>query len=182
MSQWLERWADADAGLSTTDPTAECLPPGFPRFLTMVLPSEILQADHQLNWEAEFGEATIRIYLDGREPPSDIYPTYNGFTSGEWEGNTLVTRTIGLRDDTLIDTTGVPHSDQLTVTMRMTKLTPDFFEVDVSLDDPIVFTEPWTTVKRYVRAEPGAYLQEYACREGNRYRQGEAGNIEAVFE
>ena len=47
-----------------------CLPAGFPRFLNMVFPGEILQAEHQLNWYAEFGEATLRIYLDGRAPPA----------------------------------------------------------------------------------------------------------------
>jgi len=182
MDRWLQRWADADAGLATTDPTAECLPPGVPRFLTMVLPGEILQAEHQLNWYAEFGEATLRVYLDGRDPPANLYPTYNGFTTGHWEGNTLVATTNGLRDDTLVDTTGVPHSDQLTVTMRMTKVTPDYFEVDVTLDDPVAFTGPWQTIKHYVRAPEGAFVQEYACLEGNRMRIGTDGAAQRVFE
>jgi len=175
MARWEKRWADADAGLATTDPTARCLPPGFPRFLTMVLPGEILQAEHQLNWTAEFGEATIRIYLDGREPPEDLYPSYNGFTTGTWDGNTLVTRTVGLRDDTLVDTTGVPHSDQLTVTMRLTKLTPDYFEAEITLEDPIAFFAPWSTVKRYARAPADFYVEEYACLEGNLYSEDESG-------
>jgi hypothetical protein len=182
MARWQQRWADADAGRATTDPTAQCIPPGFPRFITMVLPSEILQAEHQLNWYAEFGEATVRIYLDGREPPADFFPTYNGFTTGVWEGNTLVTRTIGLRGDTLVDTTGVPHTDQLTVTMRMTKLTPDYFEVDVTLDDPVAFYEPWRTVKRFARAPSNYYVQEYACQEGNKFRETEQGDIEVVLD
>lgn len=181
MARWQQRWADADAGLSTTDPTAQCLPPGIPRLLTMVLPGEILQTEGQLNWDAEFG-GTVRIYLDGREPPADLYPTYNGFTTGEWDGNTLVTRTIGLRGDTLVDTTGVPHSEELTVTMRLTKITPDFFEADITLDDPVVFYEPWRTVKRYARAPADYYIQEYACEEGNRYREGREGSIERVFD
>lgn len=180
MARWQQRWADADAGRATTDPTARCLPPGFPRFLTMVLPGEILQAEHQLNWYAEFDEATVRVYLDGREPPDDLYPSYNGFTTGEWDGNTLVTRTIGLRDDTLIDTTGVPHSEALTVTMRLTKLTPDFFEAEITLEDPIAFYEPWRTVKRYARAPADYYIQEYVCEEGNRYREGSSGETVRV--
>ena len=112
MARWRQRAADAAAGRSTADPTAACVPAGFPRFLNMVFPGEILQAEHQLNWYAEFGEATVRIYLDGRARPADWQPNYYGFTVGRWEGNTLVTNTSGLRDDTLIDTTGVPHSDR----------------------------------------------------------------------
>ena len=90
MAQWQQRWADGDAGVATSDPTARCIPPGFPRFLTMVLPGEILQAEHQLNWYAEFSEATIRVFLDGRQAPEDLVPSYNGFSTGVWEDNTLV--------------------------------------------------------------------------------------------
>jgi hypothetical protein len=182
LARWQQRRADAAAGKSTLDPTAECLPAGFPRFLSMVYPGEILQTDHQLNWYAEWGEATVRIYLDGREPPQDLPPSYNGFTTGHWEGNTLVTRTAGLRDDTLVDTTGVPHSEELTVTMRMKKITPDYLEVDVTLEDPVVFYEPWSTVKRYVRAPADEYIREFTCFEGNRYRIGADGEVEVIFD
>jgi len=181
MDQWLQRWADADAGEATTDPTALCIPAGFPRFLTMVLPGEILQARHQLNWYAEFGEAVVRVYLDGREPPEDLVPSFNGYSTGHWEGNTLVVQTVGLRGDTLVDTTGIPHSDQLTVNMRMTKVTPDYFEVDIELVDPVVFTEPWTTTKYYSRLPEGEFVQEYACQAGNRFEVNEAGEIEVIF-
>ena len=182
MARWRQRAAAAAAGVSTVDPTAECLPAGFPRFLGMVLPSEILQAEHQINWYAEFGEATLRIYLDGRAPPQDPDPSYYGYTTGVWEGNVLTTRTTGLRADTLIDTTGVPHSDQLTVAMRMQKVTPDYMEVTVTLEDPVAFERPWSTVKRYTRAPAHYYVQEYACREGNRYRIGADGNVEVITE
>jgi hypothetical protein len=182
LARWRQRSADAEAGLSTNDPTAQCIPAGFPRFLNMVFPGEILQADHQLNWYAEFGEATLRIYLDGRAPPEDLQPSYYGFTTGRWEGDTLVTKTIGLRGDTLVDTTGIPHSDKITVTMRMSKVTPDFLQVDVTLEDPVAFERPWSTRKHYARAPAHYYVQEYACFEGNRYRIDADGNVEIVPE
>jgi hypothetical protein len=182
MAQWQQRWADADAGKSTTDPTARCIPPGFPRFLTMVLPGEILQAEHQLNWYAEFSEATVRVFLDGRAVPADLVPSFNGFSTGHWEGNALVVQTIGLRGDTLVDTTGVPHSDELTVNWRMSKVTPDFFEVEVELVDPVVFTQPWTTTRYYARLPEGEFVQEYACQAGNRFEVNAAGEIEVIFE
>jgi hypothetical protein len=180
LAQWHQRFAAADAGLSINDPTASCLPPGFPRFLSMVFPGEILQAEHQINWYAEWGESTVRIYLDGRTPPADLQPSYNGFTTGDWRADVLVTRTVGLRGDTLIDTTGIPHSDQLTVTMQLEKLTPDYLEVNVTLEDPVAFERPWSTVKRFVRAPPHYYIQEFACFEGNRYRVTDEGHVEVV--
>ena len=182
LAQWRERQANAAAGIATVDPTAECQPAGFPRFLSMVFPGEILQADHQLNWYAEWGQDTIRIYLDGRSPPDDLQASYTGFTTGQWDGNTLVATTIGIRDGTLIDTTGVPHSDQLTSTMRMRKITPDYFEVAVTLEDPVVFLEPWSTVKHYVRGAAGEFARENSCFEGNRFRISEEGSLEVEFE
>ncbi len=178
MARWKQRQADADAGISTNDPTSQCLPAGFPRFLGMVYPSEILQTDHQINWYAEWGESTVRIYLDGRPQPENLDVSYNGYTTGHWEGNTLVTKTTGMRDDTLVDTTGVPHSDQLVVSMRLQKLTPDYIEVGVILEDPVVFYEPWEVVKRYSRAPEDFYIQEYSCFEGNRYQINEEGAVE----
>ena len=86
LARWRQRFADAERGLSTTDPTAACLPAGFPRFLNMVFPGEILQAEHQLNWYAEFGEATVRIYLDGRAPPPIFSRAITAITTGRWEG------------------------------------------------------------------------------------------------
>jgi len=182
MARWRQRQANAKAGISTNDPTAVCLPPGFPRFLGMVYPSEILQTAHQLNWYAEWGESTLRIYLDGRGVPKDLSPSYNGFSTAHWEGNTLVTKTVGLRGDTLVVTTGVPHSEQLVVTMRMKKIAPDYLQVDVTLDDPVVFYQSWSTVKRYARAPAGEYVREFACFEGNRYRIGRNGEVEVVLD
>ena len=66
--------------------------------------------------------------------------------------------------------------------MRLRKITPDFFEAEVTLEDPVAFERPWSTVKRYVRAPASYYVQEYACFEGNRYRIGADGNVEVVSE
>ena len=65
--------------------------------------------------------------------------------------------------------------------MRMHKLTPDYFDVEVTLEDPVVFHKPWKTVKRYARAPEHFYIQEYSCHEGNRYRINERGNVEIDF-
>jgi hypothetical protein len=177
-----KRRADAKRGVLSQDPTAACGSAGYPRILNLVFPSEILQAEHQLNWYVEWNQDTLRIYLDGREPPDDLFPSYTGYTTGAWDGNSIVTRTTHLRGDTLIDTTGIPHSDQLTTTMRMTKITPDFFKADITLYDPVAFTEPWTVEKHYVRAPEKFFVQEYNCAEGNKHRVQEDGTVTIDFE
>ena len=173
-----KRKRDAELGISSNDPTAACIPAGFPRFLSMVFPGEIIQNDNQLNWYVEWNQETLRIYLDGRPEPENPFPTYTGFSTGHWEGNTLVTNTRYLRDDKLIDTTGVPHSGELSVDMRMTKLTPDYFQVEITLNDPVALTEPWSSVKYYKRAPAGYLAQEYSCFEGNRHVINEDGSID----
>ena len=52
----------------------------------------------------------------------------------------------------------------------------------MTLDDPVAFERPWSTVKRYARAPAHYYAQEYACFEGNRYRVGADGDVEIVTE
>jgi hypothetical protein len=148
----------------------------------MVYPGEILQTEQQINWYGEWYEATVRIYLDDRPQPQQLDHSYNGYTTGKWVGNVLETKTIALRGDTLIDTTGVTHSDQLEVDMSIKKLTPDFMEVEVTLVDPIAFYEPWKTTKHYARAPADYSIQEYSCQEGNRYEVAEDGSVQIRFE
>lgn len=173
-----EKKALADQGILAADPTAACTPAGFPRLLSLVFPGEIIQNDNQLNWYVEWNQETVRIYLDGREAPDGLAHSYTGFTTGHWEGNTLVTHTTHLRGDKLIDNTGVPHSDQLEVFMRLTKLTPDFFELEIRLEDPLALSQPWTSVRRYQRAPADYLAQEYNCFEGNKHRVNEDGTVD----
>lgn len=182
MARWQDRLDNAAAGRSTNDPTALCIPPGFPRFLSMVYPGEIIQNDQQINWYAEWYEATVRIFLDGRPQPDPLEPSYNGYTTGTWNGNVLETNTIALKPDTLVDTTGVPHSEALEVFMSLRKLTPDYIEVEVTLNDPVAFYEPWKTIKHYARAPANYSIQEYSCQEGNRYEISEDGSVQIRFD
>jgi hypothetical protein len=171
-----KRAADA-AGAVTNDPTALCAPGGFPRIMSLVYPGEIIQTDAQLNWYAEWNEETLRVYLDDRQPPEDWIHGYRGFSTGHWEGNTLVFRTTHLRGDTLIDQSGIPHSDQLEVISKFTKVTPDFFKAEYELHDPLALTEPWRSVRRYARAPAGSFIQEFNCFEGNQLRLNELGEL-----
>lgn len=173
-----QKKALAAEGILAADPTAACTLAGFPRLLSMVFPGEIMQNDNQLNWYVEWNQETVRIYLDGREAPDGLAHSFTGFTTGHWEGNTLVTHTTHLRGDKLIDNTGVPHSDQLEVFMRLTKLTPDFFELEITLQDPLALAQPWSSVRRYQRAPAGYLAQEYNCFEGNKHRVNEDGTVD----
>ncbi len=62
--------------------------------------------------------------------------------------------------------------------MRPTKLTPDFFELEITLQDPLALAQPWSSVRRYQRAPAGYLAQEYNCFEGNKHRVNEDGTVD----
>jgi hypothetical protein len=171
--------ADGARGVVTFDPTALCLPPGMPRMMAATYGMEILQTAGQITITGEWQAAQRRIWTDGSShPPADeLLATYAGHSIGRWEDDTLVVETVGVRDDVLIDQSGLPVSDALRITERL-HLEPSGILVDeVTVDDPKVFEKPWTHVRRY-RFRPELRLQEYVCEENNR---NVGANGEPVF-
>ena len=108
------------AGSSETDNTAKCLPPGMPAMMNMAYGMEIMQTKDKVTFFSELNDALRRVYLDGRKPTPAILddPTYAGYSTGHWEGDTLVVETVALRDNTYIEGF-TPHSDQMTIRERI---------------------------------------------------------------
>src|SRR5207253_5415533 len=73
---------------------------------------EIQQTKDKITIYGELNDVYRRIFLDGRKPSQKTLddPTYAGYSTGHWEGDTLVVDTVALRDDSLLDTFS-PHSD-----------------------------------------------------------------------
>jgi hypothetical protein len=153
------------AGRTVEDPTANCLPPGFPRMMLAPFPIQIVEAPGQVLILAEYMSQVRRIYTDGRGHPEDPNPTFNGHSIGHWEGNVLVVDTVGLRGDTSVDVTLIPHSDRLHVTERIRRVGPDL-EISTRLEDSEAFARPWETAKIYKPL--GGEVIEYVCEENNR--------------
>ena len=181
MAIWKERMDARARGEPMSDPTAACLPGGMVRLVNLVLPSEIIQTDKMIYWAMEWNNDSIRIYLDGRDLPDDLYPTYNGFSRGHWENDTLVVNTVALRGDTLVESSGIPHTQEMTVTMRLRYIEPNVVENVVTLTDPIAFTEPWTATKLYKRPPEDYRMLEYICLENNRNPIGPDGKTKAIL-
>jgi len=95
-------------------------------------------------------------------------PTYAGYSTGHWEGDTLVVDTVALRDNTYIEGFS-PHSDEMTVKERIRFAGPGLLEDRITVTDPKALVKPWETVKTYRKAKPGTgadELREFACPEG----------------
>jgi hypothetical protein len=98
----------------------------------------------------EFNASYRQVFLDGRPLPVDPNPTWNGYSVGTWDGDTLVVRSIGFRDDQWLDAAGSPLTNAGTVTERFRR--PDYghLSVDITIDDAKSYTQPWTTTVRLI--------------------------------
>ena len=118
----------------------------------------------------EYQRTYRMIYTDGRKPPDDIheYPEWMGFSTGRWEGDTLVVDTIAIDDRTWLDTAGHQHSDKLRLTERFRKVSDATIEWSVTFDDPVFFKEPWTVTRLLARGKPTDRVMSYSCNENNK--------------
>ena len=85
-----------------------------------------------------------QIFTDGRLLPVDPNPSWNGYSSGKWEGDTLVVQTSGFRDGIWLDATGNPMTDAAKITERFRRLNFGQMDIEITVDDPKAYTKPWT--------------------------------------
>jgi hypothetical protein len=112
-----------------------------------------------------------QIFLDGRQPPSDPNPSWMGYSTGRWDGDTLVVESRGFNDRTWLDYSGNPHTEALRIEERYTHIS-----LDVTWSDPGAYTEPWTIHANLILA-PGAELIEYVCAENEKDRVHISGKL-----
>src|SRR5262245_49529130 len=165
-------WAAALAAQRKRDeakdnPDARCLPLGPLQMLAHPLPKKILQSPslvvilHERNMEFR------QIFTDGRALPEDPQPSWYGYSSGRWEGDTLVVETIGLRDGLWADFYGSPLTDQARMTERFRRPSYGALEVRVTIDDPKAYMKSWTVnVNQHIALDTD--LLEYACLENEK--------------
>ncbi|HET7924852.1 MAG TPA: DUF6152 family protein [Rhodanobacteraceae bacterium] len=170
LAKWNEVAKSRISGSYATDNVANCLPPGVPAMMSAAYGMEIMQDEQKITFFSEHQDALRRVYLDGRKPTPEILadPTYAGYSTGRWEGDTLVVDTVALTTKSYIDGAS-PHSDKMTVHERMRIVEPGVIENQITVNDPEALTEPWRTTRRYRKASyPNDQLREFACAEGLR--------------
>jgi hypothetical protein len=146
----------------TLDPEIKCYLPGVPRATYMPYPFQIVQTPSKVLMAYEFANAARTIEMDSNEdPPLDFWM---GWSRGRWEGDTLVVDVTGLNDQTWFDRAGNFHSDALHVVERYTPIDSSHLMYEATIEDPKVFTRPWTIrMPLYRRVEQNAQLGEYIC-------------------
>jgi len=144
------------------DPEIKCYLPGVPRSTYMPFPFQIIQSKEYVMLVHEYAGAVRTIYMNEHtEAPAD---SWMGWSNGHWEGETLVVDSTGFNDKTWFDRAGNFHSSALHVIERFTPRSADTLTYEVTIEDPDVFTRPWSmSMPLYRRVEPNAELLEFRC-------------------
>jgi hypothetical protein len=154
----LERFA---AGDTSHDQSSWCAGPGMPRMLTMPYPFEIRRDGDYLAFLHGWYRWHRIVDLSGAEFDARL-PLTMGYPVGHWEGDTLVIRTVGLSDVTVLDAAGLPHSEEMVLTERLRVLRDGRLENRITIEDPETFTAPWETVL-YFHRDPAATVTDDVC-------------------
>ena len=149
---------------SADDPHAKCLPSNPPRMYTLPHFQKIIQTPYFLALLTEFNSSYRQIFTDGRPLPVDPTPSWVGYSSGAWEGDTLVVRTTGFREGLWLDAAGSPLTNAATVIERFRRVNFGQLEIVLTVDDPKAYTKPWT-VRITQRLTPEDELIEFICNE-----------------
>lgn len=159
-----ERMADG----MKDNPDAHCLPLGYMQFHLHPQPREIIQTPQQIVMLYEANYGVRQIFTDGRElPDNEPLPWWYGYSVGHWEDDTLVVESTHFKDGGWLDVNGTPLTDEAKITERFTRTDFGHMQIDVTIDDPKAFTEPFT-----VRVEHEIMLDtnliEFICLENEK--------------
>ena len=160
--------AERTANMAIEDPHIRCLPDNFvrayglPHMLKFVHTPELLVVLNEMN------AGYRQVFVDGRELPDEPTPSWQGFSSAQWSGDTLVIDTVGIRDDTWIDWNGSVVTEAARVREEISR--PDFGHLDIriTVDDPRAYTEPWSVTLRQ-RIVIDAELIDEICLENEQF-------------
>ena len=149
------------------DPLSYCLPPGPVRLHTWSTPRKLIQTPGLLVILNELNASYRQIFTDGRPLPNDPNPSWNGYSSGKWEGDTLVIQTSGFRDGLWLDSTGNPLTDAAKITERFRRLNFGHMQIEITVDDPKAYTKPWTvTLNHTIKLDTD--LLDFVCAENEK--------------
>jgi hypothetical protein len=149
------------------DPNVRCMPRDAPRIWTDDYYKRLFQTPDRLIILTERNMQYRQVFTDGRPLPDDPNPTWNGYSTGKWEGATLVVQTIGFPDDLWLDANGNPLTNAAKMTEKIRRPNYGTLEIEITIDDPSAYTAPWT-VKMTQPLVLDSELIDYYCLENEK--------------
>ena len=126
------------------DPVTRCLPGGVVKSHTSAFLRKIVQTPGLLLILREAETSYRQIFTDGRPLPAVEQPTFDGYSVGRWDGDTLLVETVGVKDGTWLDRSGSPMTEAARITERFRRVSYGKLEIEITVDDPKAYTAPWT--------------------------------------
>ena len=159
--------AERHAANSKDHPDAHCLPLHPIQLHLHPQPRKIVQTPDLLVFLYEANDGRRQIHLDGRPlPANDPQPFWYGYSTGRWDGDTLVVDAAGFNGQAWLDRSGNYASDTLKVTERIRRPTYGTLEIEMTVEDPKTFTKPFSFAV-HQRLMPDDELIEFVCGENN---------------
>jgi len=154
------------------DPMLACLPPAGPRMFQASHGVQFLEQPERKRIFVMSGGGNRNwrlIYLDGRALPQseDVTPTYWGYSSGRWAGDTLVVESDAFNERFWFSNGGLPHTESLRLTEKFSRPDSNTLRYEVTVNDPGTYTRPWTSswALRWVADQD---IQEYFCQDDSK--------------
>ena len=149
------------------DPSAHCKPTGVPAINTAPIPYKIIQTPRLVLILYEDASTFRQIFLDSRKTVQDAVPRFMGYSTGRWDGDTLVVDTVGFNDKYWLDRMGHPNSDGLHLIERFRRRDVGHLDIEMTIDDPKTYTKPITYTQKTTLI-PDEDLLEYFCSENEK--------------
>jgi hypothetical protein len=153
--------------LRLEDPNSFCLPIGIVRMHTMPLMKKVIQSPGLLVILYEHQVTYRQIFTDGRPLPVDPNPSWVGYSSGTWEGDTLVVQSTGFREGLWLDANGSPLTPEARITERYRRVNYGKMEIEITVDDLKAYRTPWTIkLNQFIVVD--TELLDYICTESEK--------------
>ena len=162
----LGRWKH-NSQPTTPSPIVNCLPDGMPHGNVLPQPFKVIHSTGVIVLLYEVGTTFRQVFMDGRKLPVDPSPTWQGYSVGRWEGDTLVVDTIGFNDRSWLDVRGTPHSEEMRVEERFRRRDYGHLDLTTTITDPKTFTRP-ITFGVVLDLMPDTDLLEHYCAENEK--------------
>jgi hypothetical protein len=164
-----ELWAARQADNFKDNPDGKCLPLSILQMHSHPFPRKIVQVPGLIAILYEKNVLFRQIFTDGRPLPADPQPSFFGYSSAKWDGDTLIVETTGFREDSWADGGGTPFTDAAKITERFRRPNYGNLEIDISVDDSKAYTAPWSfKVRQHVKLDTD--ILEYVCLENEKDR------------
>jgi hypothetical protein len=165
------------------DQLSDCLPAGYPRWLTEPFLREVIITPNETWWVNEQQSEARRIYTDGRGhiPDSEAQPLWDGDSIGFWDGQTLVAHTIRVTHGEY-QRTQPDYSSQTSTVERIRQVDHDTLEDEVTVWDPKGLRTPWHVVVHFKRVNtPGSRIDMWSCETNNNVVRTPTGGSQFIL-